>query len=274
MTMSPASFDYIRTLLADLSAIALEDEKKYLVETRLLPVAKRAGLSSIDDLVTRLRVTPNHPLRQQVVEAMTTNETSFFRDQVPFETLRTIILPNLLARRGVSKNLTIWSAACASGQEPYSIAMMLDEHFSDLHDWRIRLLGTDLSTQVLERARIGQFTQLEIERGLPAPLLQKYFRRVAHDWQLDETLCRMVEFRQLNLSRDWPALPKMDVILLRNVLVYFDVATRQEILRKVRGLLRPDGYLLLGGAETALHIDTEFKVTRRDGFSYYQLNSA
>lgn len=272
MAMSPASFDYIRMLLADLSAIALEDEKKYLVETRLLPVARRAGLSSIDDLVTRLRV-PDHPLRQQVVEAMTTNETSFFRDQVPFETLCTIILPDLLARREVSKNLNIWSAACASGQEPYSIAMLLCEHFSHLHDWSIRLVGTDLSAEVLERARNGRFTQLEIERGLPGPLLQKYFRRVDTDWQLDETLCRMVEFRQLNLSGSWPALPKMDLILLRNVLVYFDVATRQDILHNVRRLLRPDGYLLLGGAESALNIDSAFKVTRGDGFSYYQLRN-
>jgi chemotaxis protein methyltransferase CheR len=127
---------------------------------------------------------------------------------------------------------------------------------------------------VLERARNGRFTQLDIERGLPGPLLQKYFRRIDTNWQLDETLCRMVEFRQLNLSGNWPALPKMDVILLRNVLVYFDLATRQEILRKVRGLLRPDGYLLLGGAESALHIDAEFKVTRGDGFSYYQLEKA
>lgn len=271
MAMSPASFDYIRSLLADLSAIALDDDKKYLVETRLRPVARRAGLSSIDDLVTRLRVTPNHPLRQQVVDAMTTNETSFFRDEVPFETLRTIILPDLLARRGVSKNLNIWSAACASGQEPYSIAMLLREHFLQLDNWSVRLLATDVSAEVLERARKGRFTQLEIERGLPGPLLRKYFRRIDTNWQLDETLCRMVEFHQLNLSGNWPALPKMDVILLRNVLVYFDLATRQEILRKVRRLLRPDGYLLLGGAESALHVDAAFKVTRGEGFSYYQL---
>ena len=270
--ITPSNFNYIRTLVADLSAIALGDEKTYLVEARLLPVARRAGLSSIDDLVARLR-TPNHSLRQQVVDAITTNETSFFRDQVPFQMLRDTILPDLVARRADLKNLNIWSAACASGQEPYSVAMLLAEHFSHLPDWRFRLLGTDLSADVLERARGGRFTQLEIDRGLPEPLLKKYFRRVGTEWQLDETICRMVEFRQLNLSDSWPAVVKMDVILLRNVLVYFDAPTREDILGKIRQVLRPDGYLLLGGAETALHIDTAFKVTRRDGFSYYQLDN-
>ena len=139
--MSPASFDYIRTLLADLSAITLDDEKRYLVEARLLPVARRAGLSSIDELVKQLRATPGHPLGQQVVDAMTTNETSFFRDQVPFETLRTVILPDLLARRSVSRQLNIWSAACASGQEPYSIAMLLREHFPQLRSLERPLAG-------------------------------------------------------------------------------------------------------------------------------------
>lgn len=269
--ITPATFNYIRTLVADLSAITLNDEKRYLVEARLLPVARRAGLTSIDELVTQLR-SPNHSLRQQVVDAMTTNETSFFRDQVPFEILRTIIIPDLLARRASSNELNIWSAACASGQEPYSIAMLLAEHFSHLQDWRIRVLGTDLSDEVLQRAREGRFSPLEIERGLSGPLLKKYFRRVGTDWQLNETICRMVEIRQLNLSDDWPAA-KMDVILLRNVLVYFDASTCENILRKVRQILRPDGYLLLGGAETALHIDSAFKVTRQDGFSYYQLRN-
>lgn len=273
MSTSHASFDYIRTMLAELSAIALEDDKKYLVETRLLPVARRAGLSSIDDLVTRLRRTPNDPLRQQVVEAMTTNETSFFRDQVPFETLRTIILPDLLARREGSRKLNVWSAACASGQEPYSIAMLWSEHFSHLDNWSFRVLGTDISEEVLQRARDGRFTQLEVERGLPEPLLQKYFRRIETDWVLEPSVRRMVEFRQLNLHSNWPALPIMDVILLRNVLVYFDSPTRQKILRDVRGLLRPDGYLLLGGAESALNIDAAFQVTRSNGFSYYQLKN-
>jgi chemotaxis protein methyltransferase CheR len=273
MSTSHASFDFIRAMLAELSAIALEDDKKYLVETRLLPVARQAGLSSIDDLVTRLRRTPNDPLRQQVVEAMTTNETSFFRDQVPFETLRTIILPDLLARREGSRKLNVWSAACASGQEPYSIAMLWCEHFSHLDNWSIRVLGTDISEEVLQRARDGRFTQLEIERGVPEPLLQKYFRRTETDWVLESSVRQMVEFRQLNLHSNWPALPIMDVILLRNVLVYFDSPTRQKILRNVRGLLRPDGYLLLGGAESALNIDDAFQVTRSNGFSYYQLKN-
>jgi chemotaxis protein methyltransferase CheR len=274
MAISRSSFDYIRTLLAERSAIAIDGQKVYLVETRLLPVARRAGLSSIDELVKRLRVTTDDQLQQQIVDAMTTNETSFFRDRVPFETLRAEILPDLLARRGLSKQLNIWSAACASGQEPYSIAMLLSEHFSHLRDWHLRLLGTDLSTEAVERARRGRFTQLEIERGLPPALARKYFHRVGDDWQIDESIGRIVEFRQFNLGGSWAALPKMDLILLRNVLVYFDAETRKKILGKVRRLLRPDGYLLLGGAETSLHIDSAFTATRGDGFSYYRLKDA
>jgi chemotaxis protein methyltransferase CheR len=219
----------------------LDDEKTYLVEARLLPVARRAGLSSIDDLVVRLRA-PNHSLRQQVVDAMTTNETSFFRDQVPFELLRTTIVPNLLARRTESKNLNIWSAACASGQEPYSIAMLLAEHFPHLHDWRIRLLGTDLSGEMLRRAREGRFTQLETERGLPQSLLKKHFHPVGTEWQVNETICRMVEFRQLNLSDNWPALPKMDLILLRNVLVYIRCVDASEYFTQ-NPSIAPAGWL-------------------------------
>ncbi len=271
--MSPASFEYLRTLVAELSAIALDDEKKYLVESRLMPLAHRVGLNSIDDLVHKLRVAPSKHLRQQVVDAMTTNETSFFRDTVPFETLRKIILPELVARREGKKTLNIWSAACASGQEPYSIALLWREHFSHLHDWSIRLLATDISGEVLQRARDGRFTQTEVQRGLPDSLLQKYFRPAEGQWVLDPTVCRMVDFRQLNLSGNWPTLPMMDVILMRNVLVYFNAVTRQEIFRKVRQLLRTDGYLLLGGAETALNIDASFHVTRGNGFSYYRLKN-
>lgn len=274
MSLSPDSFAYIRSLLADLSAITLDGSKSYLVESRLLPVARQAGLASIDELVARLRETGDPPLRQQLVDAMTTNETSFFRDTIPFETLRDTILPDLIARRGSSQTLQIWSAACASGQEPFSIAMLLREHFPQLCDGPIRLLGSDLSWEMLERARQGRFSSLEIARGLPKRLRAKYFRQVGEAWQLVDELREMVQFRQLNLGKAWPALPKMDLILLRNVLVYFDLRTREDILHKAAQLLRPDGYLLLGGAESAVQIDTAFRVIRGAGFSYYQIGQA
>jgi chemotaxis protein methyltransferase CheR len=271
--ISPANFAFIRHLLAEHSAIALDDDKVYLVVSRLSSVSRQAGCQSIDELVDRLRVVADDDLRQRVVEAMTTNETSFFRDNIPFETLRKIVFPDLFQRRANSKWLNIWSAGCAGGQEPYSVAMLLCEDFSDRRDWNIRLIGSDLSSEILDKARTGRFTQVEVERGLPAPLLQKYFHRRDKTWQLNESVRNMVEFRQFNLHGDWPALPAMDIILLRNVMVYFDLPARKSILRKIRQVMRPDGYLLLGGAETALHVDDEFVAIRGNGFSYYQLKT-
>jgi chemotaxis protein methyltransferase CheR len=273
MPISPASFAFVRQMLADHSAIALADDKAYLVESRLNPVAREAGCQSIDELVQRIRSVPDDDLQQRVIEAMTTNETSFFRDKIPFETLRDVILPDLFERRANSKRLHIWSAGCSAGQEPYSLAMLLREDFADLQDWTIRVIGSDLSAEVLDKARSGRFTQVEVERGLPNSLLQKYFRRLDTYWQLDGSIREMVEFRQFNLHGDWPAMPAMDIILLRNVMVYFDVSTRRTILGKVRQVMRPDGYLLLGGAETALHVDHEFRAMRGEGFSFYQLKS-
>ena len=269
--MSSASFDHIRRLLAESSAIQLDDTKEYLVEARLRPIVRRAGMESIDQLVTLLRRVPTHPLREEIVNALTVNETSFFRDQAPFDLLRTTIIPALFADRAASRQLNIWSAACASGQELYSVAFLLREHFADYRDWNLRLLGTDLSSEMVERARTAQYSQMEVERGLPEVLLQKYFCRVDATWELDKSVREMCEFRSTNLGGQWPPLPRMDLILLRNVLVYFSVATRKEILRNVRQVLRPQGYLLLGGAETSLHLDDAFRVIRCDGFSYYQI---
>jgi chemotaxis protein methyltransferase CheR len=270
MVVSTASFAYIRALLADRAAIELDKGKAYLVETRLLPIARAIGCASIDELVARLRVDADEHLRQQVVDAMTTNETSFFRDEVPFDVLRATILPDLLARRANSRTLNVWSAGCASGQEPYSVAMLWREHFSQFRSWTFRLLATDLSAATLAKARCGEFTQLEVQRGLPLALLHKYFHATDRGWQIDPAIRQMVEFRQLHLGGDWPPIPRMDLILLRNVLVYFDAASRQQVLGKVHQVLRPDGYLLLGGAESAVQLESEFEVLRGSGFSYYR----
>ena len=267
--LSPRSLEYLTSLVREHSAISLGKDKGYLVKSRLAPVAREAGLPSIDALVDRLRERPDRPLLGRVVDAMTTNETSFFRDRVPFEVLRDKILPELFERRSRLRQLHIWSAACASGQEPYSLAILLCEHFGRFADWKIRILGTDLSASVLKQARAGRYNDLEIMRGLSPPLRDRYFHRDGAAWQVDRRIQAMVEFRELNLISPWPPLPKMDIVLLRNVLVYFDISAKRDILARVRTILRDDGCLLLGGAESTIHIDPDFGRVVTDGFSYY-----
>ena len=269
--MTPGEFDYICRLVRDRSGIVLEAGKEYLVDARLTPVARQRQLGSLSELVGRLRAGPDDGLADRVVEAMATNETSFFRDLHPFESLRTAVLPDLIRRRRDERRLGVWCAACSTGQEPYSIAMLLREHFPELTGWRLDLLATDLSGEVLGRAREGRYSQLEVNRGLPAALMVKYFRQHGGTWELSEDVRRMVEFRELNLTRPWPVLPRMDLIFLRNVMIYFDVDTKKTILGRVARLLRPDGYLVLGGAETTLNLDDSFRRAEHLKGGFYQL---
>ncbi len=213
----------------------------------------------------------SHGLKQKVVEAMTTNETSFFRDRNPFECLRNSVLPELLPRRAADRSLRIWSAACSTGQEPYSIAMLLREHFPELRDWRVQITASDLSTECLERARQGRYGQLEVGRGLPTPLLTKFFFRDGLEWVMHEDLRRMITFRVLNLLDPDLTLPPMDIVFLRNVLIYFDKETCQQILGRVRQLLRPDGFLFLGGAETTHFLDDAFERVQLSQAGCYRL---
>jgi chemotaxis protein methyltransferase CheR len=259
MSLTPADFDYVRALVRQRAAIVLDDDKAYLAETRLLPLARALALGSVTDLVARLRAGPANGLHRQVVEAMTTNETSFFRDILPFESLRREVLPELRRRRTAERRLRLWSAACSTGQEPYCLAMLLCEQFGPPAGWDVRVVASDLSTEVLERARRGRYSQLEVSRGLPAPLLARYFQPQGAEWQVKDDVRRLVDYRQLNLIEPWPDLPPLDVIFLRNVLIYFDVATKRQVLGRVRRLLRPDGYLFLGGAETTLNLDDAFE---------------
>jgi chemotaxis protein methyltransferase CheR len=259
MALSQEDFDFVRAFVQKRSAIVLEKEKAYLAETRLALVARREGLASIDDLVAQLRAAPANGLHQKVVEAMTINETSFFRDVKPFEALRKLVVPELMRRRAGERRLSIWCVASSTGQEPYSVALSLHEHFPALRDWRLNILATDLSSEAIERARRSCYTQMEVNRGLPVTLLVKHFRKEGVDWQLKDYIRKMVEFRQLNLIEAWPALPAMDIVLLRNVLIYFDVQTKRDILTKLHQVLRPEGYLFLGGAETTLHLDDTFE---------------
>lgn len=273
-TMSAADFDFISSVVRKDSAIVLEKGKEYLVESRLLPVARSAGSQTISALVQELRRSPGSPLRTKVIEAMTTNETSFFRDVHPFTALADTVLPELMAKRKAQRSLNIWCGAASSGQEPYSIAMLLGEAFAKEPGWRARLIATDISQEMLERTKAGIYSQLEVNRGLPAQQMVKHFTRVGTQWQVAEPLRRMIETRLLNLDAAWPTLPQMDIIFLRNVLIYFDIPTKQRILARIRGLMAPDSYLFLGGAETTLNLDANFERVQIGRAPAYRLRAS
>jgi chemotaxis protein methyltransferase CheR len=259
MVMSSADFTYIADLVRRGSAIVLEPGKEYLVESRLLPVAREAGTDTIAGLVQQLRREPGDGLRDQVVEAMTTNETSFFRDVHPFTALADTVLPEVARERRPHRRIDVWCAAASSGQEPYSVAMLLDELLGAEPGWQLRVLATDLSQRMLDRTELGVYSQLEVNRGLPVQRLLRHFERQGHQWRAKENLRSMIRTQVLNLDGHWPAMPTMDVVLLRNVLIYFDVPTKKKVLAKVREVLRPDGYLFLGGAETTLGLDDSYE---------------
>lgn len=271
MSITAADFDYVSTMVRQSSAIVLAPGKEYLVVSRLLPLARTAGVCDVGELVAALRRQPSGPLRAQVVEAMTTNETSFFRDAHPFTALATTVLPELIKARAATRTLNIWCGASSSGQEPYSIAMLVDEALAGRPGWTVRLLATDISAQMLERTKQGTYSQLEVNRGLPAPKLVKYFRREGTGWQIDQRLRAMVETRLMNLDAPWPSMPAVDLIFLRNVLIYFDVPTKRRILGRCRTSLKPDGYLFLGGAETTLNIDDAFERVQIGSAPTYRL---
>jgi chemotaxis protein methyltransferase CheR len=268
--MTGADFEYVCRLVRDRSGIVLDAGKEYLVDARLTPLARQCELGSVSDLIARLR-SGSEELASRVVEAMATSETSFFRDLHPFDSLRTGILPELIRRRQNERRLSIWCAACSTGQEPYSIAMLVREHFPELAGWKLELLATDLCPEVLDRARAGRYSQLEVNRGLPITLLVKYFSQHGATWELTAKVRGMVEFRVLNLVRPWPGLPRADVIFLRNVMIYFDAETKKAILGRVARLLRPDGYLVLGGSETTLNLNDSFRRVEHMKGGFYQL---
>ncbi len=248
MSLAPESFAFVADLVARRSAIQLAPGKEYLVESRLLPLAREAGLD-VDAYVAQLRAQPSSPAATAVVEAMTTNETSWFRDGAPYQALRRHELPRLVAARGGVGRLRVWSAACSTGQEPYSLAMCLSDDLPA--SMSAEIIATDLSEQVLARARAGRYSQLEINRGMPAQMLVQHLRRVGTEWEVAESLRRMVTFRAHNLL-DVPPAGQFDVVFLRNVLIYFDTPTKRGILDRVLRVLRPDGVLVLGAAETTL----------------------
>jgi chemotaxis protein methyltransferase CheR len=258
-TLDANTFNFVSAFIREKSAIVLEPSKAYLVESRLSPVARENGMASVAELVVALKRPGNRVLTQQVVDAMTTNETSFFRDLHPFDALKSHILPELIEKRSRERTINIWSNACSSGQEVYTIAMLLRENFPVLASWKVRLIATDLSSVILKKAQEGLFNQTEVNRGLPMPMLLKYFTKAGLQWQIKDEIRKMVEFREVNLVEPWPTwLPKMDIVFLRNVLIYFSPETKTAILNKVHRTMQSDGSLFLGGAETTMNLDTKF----------------
>jgi chemotaxis protein methyltransferase CheR len=260
MALQQSDFDFVQKLIQQKAAIVLDNGKQYFVESRLTPLAQNTGHDSIEKLILALRQNPhNSRMIEQVVEAITIHETSFFRDIHPFKCMKEVVMPSLLEKRASQHTLNLWCAACSSGQEPYTVTMLLRENFPQLQSWNVRFIATDISNQILNRAREGKFSQLEVNRGLPAPMLLKHFEKQGLVWQIKPLLRSSIEFRKLNLIDNWPPMPKMDVVFLRNVLIYFDVETKRKILGEVRKLLNPDGFLFLGAAEMPMSIDNAFE---------------
>ena len=255
--MTP-DYEYLRKLLRYQSGLDLSTDKQYLLESRLLPLARKAGLPGLCDLVQKMKGGSN-ALIAQVVEAMTTNETFFFRDKIPFEHFRDTIMPEMLKSRAARKSLRIWCAAGSTGQEPYSLAMCLKEMSATLAGWRIEILATDLSQEVLEKSRAGIYSQFEVQRGLPIQMLVKYFKQIGELWQINPDIRAMVAHRQLNLLHDFGQLGSFDVIFCRNVLIYFDQETKANIFGRLARSMECDGFLVLGAAETVVGLTEAFK---------------
>ncbi len=254
--LTAENYKFLQQYIHRESGIALGDDKLYLLKSRLMPVMEQEKLGSLDQLCMRLRTQPNEALRRKVIECMTTHETLFFRDPAVFEALRSELLPEIVRRLQLKRELRIWSAACSSGQEPYSLAMLLLE--AGFGDWNVQILGTDLSSQILERARLGRYLQIEVNRGLPAQLLVKYFQRQGLEWQLKDQVRRMVQFAPRDLRQPVDGFGPFDLVFCRNVLIYFELETRKRILAGLHRVLVRGGYLLLGASETTFNLDDRF----------------
>jgi chemotaxis protein methyltransferase CheR len=265
--IQPENYRFLQEYVRRESGIVLDDGKHYLIEARLLPIAMEEGLSSLDDLCRHLRLQSSNPLQKRVIAAMTTNETYFFREPAHFETLTRKILPALVRDRSDSKRISIWSAASSTGQEAYSLAIVLAE--MGLSGWRIDLLGTDLSETVLARARAAQYSQLEVNRGLPVTMLVKYFTRDGAIWELKPELRRMAQFQMLDLRMTDSTIGSFDIVFCRNVLIYFDMETKRQIVSRIRSVMQPGGYLFLGATEVSIPVGPGFtRVTAQEAMFY------
>lgn len=271
MATPPTELQQVRDLVFRRAGIVLDTSKDYLIEARLGALARELQIDSTSALISKLS---NREIERSVVEAMTTNETSFFRDITPFDFLKKSVFPIISKRLPSDNKLAIWCAASSTGQEPYTLAMTLMEAFPRVQDWKITFIASDLSRDVLERARAGRYSQLEVNRGLPAALLVKYFKKIGNEWEIREDLRKMIDFREINLLESWPSMPPLDLVFIRNVLIYFNVETKKKILGRIRGLMRPESFLFLGGAETTLNVDDNFDRMQADKGSCYRVKTA
>jgi chemotaxis protein methyltransferase CheR len=257
--VTPQDYDYLRKLLKERSGLVLSADKQYLVESRLLPIARKAGVSGLGELVGKLKDRSAEPLIVEVVEAMTTNESFFFRDKIPFDHFRDTILPQLITARAKDKRIRIWCAAASTGQEPYSLAILVKDMAAKLAGWRVEIIGTDISNEVLEKAKAGVYSQFEVQRGLPIQMLVKYFVQNGDTWQISPEIRAMVQYKMLNLLPDFSHLGRFDVVFCRNVLIYFDQDTKVGVLERIARQMEGDGFLVLGAAETVVGLTEAFK---------------
>ena len=257
--MNPQDFEFISTLLKDRSGLVLTPDKSYLLESRLMPVARKREMKGLDELIAHIRSTKQEALILEVTEAMTTNESFFFRDIKPFDIFKDTVLPHLIKTRGGGKSFKIWCAAASSGQEPYSLSIVLRDAAAKLPGWRTSIVGTDISHDILAKAKAGVYSQFEVQRGLPIQQLLKYFTKKDEMWEAKQEVRDLVTYKYFNLLNDLTPLGKCDVVFCRNVLIYFDQETKGKVLDQIAKLLPPDGVLFLGGAETVLGITEKFK---------------
>lgn len=271
MTLTQAEFTFVATLVRKEASIVLAPGKEYLVEARLIPVARAVGAPNVNDFLADLQRRPNPAHQRQIIDALTTNETSWFRDREPFAALTDVVLPELIKARASTRKVRLWSAASSSGQEAYSLAITLQEALPP--GWNYEIMGTDISTQMVKRAETAEYSQVEVNRGLPASQLVQYFERAGAHWRITPQLRRNVSFRLLNLTAPLPAMQPFDIIFLRNVLIYFDVATKRTVLQNAAKLLRPDGWLFLGAAETTIGIDDNYERVAAGRTSAYRVRN-
>jgi chemotaxis protein methyltransferase CheR len=264
--VTPLDYDYLRGFLKARSGLVLSNDKQYLIESRLMPIVRKQGMVGISDLVQKLKTPGSEALAAKVTEAMTTNESFFFRDKTPFDHFKEVMLPELMKARAAKRHIRIWCAAASTGQEPYSLAMILKEMGPQIAGWRFEIIGTDLSGEVLDRAKAGAYTQFEVQRGLPIQMLLKYFTQNGDQWTISQDIRSMIHYRTLNLLNDFSALGQFDIVYCRNVLIYFDQPTKIDVLNRAARQTASDGYLLLGAAETVVGLTDAFKpVTDRRG---------
>jgi chemotaxis protein methyltransferase CheR len=274
VALAQSDFTYISRLVRQQAAIVLEPGKEYLVESRLAPLAQSEAIGSIADLVTRLQQDRGGDLTSKVIDAMTTNETLFFRDGHPFESLRSAVLPEMIAARSTERRLRIWCGASSSGQEPYSLVMVLRDVLAAHPGFAVSLLATDINEEMLERTREGRYSQLEVNRGLPITQLMRHFDKDGTHWRAKPEIRSMIQTRNVNLAAPLPTIGPFDLVFLRNVLIYFDTHTKRAVLEQVRKVLRPDGYLFLGGAETTLTIDSAWERVSVGSSTAYRIRKA